>query len=93
MSTDKLSKAQISKAIQSGGYFDSWLTNLGQKLLANVAFPLVRDNLLGLVSNLASNVINKLERKISVKGAVGVEKGFTLFISSKDMNSIIKIIK
>ena len=31
MSTDiKLSKAQISKVIQSGGPFGSWLTNLGK---------------------------------------------------------------
>ena len=32
MSTDvKLSKAQISQIIQSGGSFGSWLTNLGKK--------------------------------------------------------------
>ena len=32
MSADiKLSKAQISKIIQSGGPFGSWLTNLGKK--------------------------------------------------------------
>ena len=40
----------------------------------------------GLVSNLASNAINKFERKIS-------RKGFTSFISKEDMNGIIKIIK
>ena len=33
------------------------------------------------------------ERKISGKGAVKVEKKFTLFISNKDMNDIIKITK
>ena len=32
MSTDiKLSNAQISKIIQSGGSFGSWLTNFGKK--------------------------------------------------------------
>ena len=32
MSTDnKLSEAQISKKIQSGGYFGSWLVNFGKK--------------------------------------------------------------
>ena len=32
MSTDiKLSKAQISKIIQSGGFFGSWLANLRKK--------------------------------------------------------------
>ena len=64
ISTDiKLGKAQISKIIQSGGSFGSWLANLGQKALTNVAIPLARDNLSGLVSNLASNAINKLEKK------------------------------
>ena len=48
----KLSKAQISKTIQSGGSFDSWLANLGKRALTNVAIPLARGNLPGLVSNL-----------------------------------------
>ena len=47
----------------------------------------------GLVSNITSNAINKFERKISGKGAVGAGKGFTLFILNEDMNDIIKIIK
>ena len=41
----KLSKAQISKIIQSGGSFGSWLDNLGKKALTNIAIPLARDNL------------------------------------------------
>ena len=59
-STDiKLSIAQISKIIQLGECFSSWLANLGKKkALANVAIPLARDNSPGLVSNLASNAIN-----------------------------------
>ena len=94
MSTDiKLSKAQISKIIQSGGSFGFWLDNLGQKALTNIAIPLARDNLPGLVSNLTSNTINKFERKISGKGAVRAEKGFTLFILNENMNGIIKIMK
>ena len=94
MSTDiKLSKAQISKIIQSGGSFGSWLGNLGKKVPTNIAIPLARDNLHKLVSTLASNAINKFERKISGKGAVRAGKGFTLFISNEDMNDIIKIIK
>ena len=48
----KLSKAQISKTIQSGGSFDSWLANLGKIALTNVAIPLARGNLPGLVNNL-----------------------------------------
>ena len=52
MPTDKkLSKAQISKLIESGGSFGSWLANLGKKAVTNVAIPLARDNLPGLVRN------------------------------------------
>ena len=61
--------------------------------LANVAIPLARNNLPGLVSNLASNAMNNFERKIRRKGAVRAGKGFTLFIRTEDMNGIIKIIK
>ena len=32
----KLSKAQISKIIQAGGSFGSWLGNLGNKALTNL---------------------------------------------------------
>ena len=52
----------------------------------------MRDNLPGLVSNSASNAINKSEQKISGKGALKAGKGFTLFISNEDVNDIIKII-
>ena len=81
MSTDiKLSKAQISKIIQSGGSFRSCLGNLGKKALTDVVIPVARDNLPRLVSKLTSNTINKFESKISGKGAVRAGKGFTLFI-------------
>ena len=68
VSTDiKLSRAQISKIIQSGEYFGSWLGNLGKKALANIAIPLARDNLPGVVGNLTSNSINKFVEKKSGK--------------------------
>ena len=89
----KLNKAQISQIIQAYGSLGSWLGNLGKKSLTKIAIPLARDNLPGLVSNLTSNGINKFERKISRKGAVRAGKGFALFISNKDMNDIIKIVK
>ena len=93
-STDiKLSKAQISKTIQADNSFSSWLGNLGKKALTKIAIPLPRDNLPGLVSNLTSKAIGKLERKISEKEVVRAEKGFTFFISNEDMNDFIKIIK
>ena len=94
MSTDiKLIKAQISKIIQSGGSFGSWLANVGKKALTKVAIPLARDSLPGLVSNLSSSAINRFDRKISGKRVVGAGKRFTLFISNEDMNDVIKTIK
>ena len=57
----QLSKAQIFKIIQSGGSFGSWLSNLGKKALTDLAIPLARENLPRLVSNLASNSINKFD--------------------------------
>ena len=59
----KLSKAQISKIIQSRKSFGSWLGNLGKKELTTMAISFARDNLPGLVCNLSSDVINKCERK------------------------------
>ena len=94
MSTDtKLSKTQISKIIQLGGSFGSWLGNLGKKALTNIAILLASDNLPWLVSNLTSNAINKFERKISRKEAARAGKGFALFVSNEDLNDIIKTIK
>ena len=94
MSTDiKLSETQISKIIQSSGSFGSWLASVDKNALINVAIPLARDTLPGLVSNLTSNAVNQFERKISGKGALRTDRGFTWFISNEDMNDIIKIIK
>ena len=64
MSADiKLSEAQICKIIDSSGSFGSWFGNLGKKALTNVAIPLARDNLPGLVSNLTSNAIKNIEKR------------------------------
>ena len=94
ISTDlRLSKTQISKIIQSVEHFGSWLSKLGKRALINIAIPLGRDNLSGLVRNLTSNVVNKFEGKVSGKGAVRARKGLTLFISNDDMNGVIKVIK
>ena len=98
MSTDiKLSKAKISKIIQSGGFLGSWLgktiIGLGKKVVTDLAIPFARDNLAGLVSSITSNTINKFEKEVNGKGNVRAVKGFTLFISNEDMNDIIKIIK
>ena len=49
--------------------------------ITDLVIPLARENFPRLVRNLASNTINKFERKISGKGAVRARKGFTLFTS------------
>ena len=94
MSTDiKLRKAQLSKIIQSGESFGSCLGYFRKKLLTNIAIPLARDSFPGLVINVTSNAIDKFETKIGGKGTVRAGKRFTLFISNKDMNDIIKVRK
>ena len=94
MSTDiSLSKTQISKIIKSRESFGYWLANFGNKALTNVAISLARNNLPGLVISLTSSAINKLDRKISGKGALRAGKEFILFISNEDTNDIIRIKK
>ena len=90
----KLSNAQISKIIQSCGSFGSCLAKLERKSLTNVAIPLARDNLPGLVSNLTSSAIKKLHRKISGKRVVREMINF-IYIKWRYewMDDIIKIIK
>ena len=89
----KLSKAQISKTIQSGGFLGSCLNRLGKKVVTDLATTFARVKLSRLVSNTASNAIKKFERRISGKRAVRTRKGFAFFISNEDMNDIIKMIK
>ena len=48
----KLSKPQISKITQSGGFFGFWSGNLGKKGLTNIAIPLANNNLPELVTHL-----------------------------------------
>ena len=77
MSTDvKLGKAQISRIIQSGRSFRSWLANLRKKAQTSIIIPLPRDNLFGLIGNVTSNALDIFERKLSVKGCVRAGKGF-----------------
>ena len=54
---------------------------------------LSKDVLPKLATKTTSSVLDKLERKISGKGAVRAEKGFTLFISNEDVDDIFKIVE
>ena len=66
--------------IWSGGFLRSMIDNLGKKVIPDLAILLARDNVPGLVSNLASNKMNKFQRKRSGKGAVRARKNlFCLF--------------
>ena len=88
-----LSKAQLWKISQFGGFLCNMLGNSSKDVITGLVIPLARDNFPVILSNLASNAINKFGRKISGKVAVRAGKRITVFISNEDMNDIIRIIK
>ena len=86
MSTDlKLSKAQISKIIQSGEFLGSLVSKLA---LIKVAAPLAKNILTPLEITAAASAIDaEIRRKIHGSGTT------TLIISSEEINDIMKIIQ
>ena len=88
MSTDiKVSKAQISKIIQSGRFLGSLLSKLAGPLM-NVAVPLAKNILAPLgITTAASTVDAGIQKKIHGSGTT------TLIISNKKMNDIIEIVQ
>ena len=88
MSTNvKLSKAQISKMIQSGGFLGSLLSKIAGPLM-KVAVPLAKYFLAPLVLKAAASAIDaRIQKKIHGSGTT------TLLISNKEMNDIMKIVK
>ena len=86
MSTDiKLSKAQISKIIQSGGFFGSLLSNVAG-LLMKVAAPLTQKVLAPLGLTAAMSAIDAgIQKKIHGSGTT------TSIIPNEEMNDIMKI--
>ena len=89
MSTDlKLSKAQISKIIQSGGFLGSLLSKLADPLM-KIAVPLAKNILAPLGTTAAASAIDAgiQKKKKHVSG------NMTLIISNEEMNDIIKIIQ
>ena len=88
MSTDlKLSKAQISKIIQSGGLLGSLLSKLAGSLMKG-AIPLAKNVLPPLGITAAASAIDaRIKKKIHGSGT-------TILISShKEMNDIMKIVQ
>ena len=88
MSTDlKLSKAQISKIIQSGGFLGSLLSKLAGPFM-KVAVPLAKNTLAPLrITTPASAIDAKIQKKIHGSGTT------TLIVSNKEMNNVIKIVQ
>ena len=85
-STDvKLSKAQISKRIQSGWFLGSLLCKLAGPLM-KVAIPLAKNNIAPLEITAAASAI---DAEIKKKHGLGTT---TLIISNEEMNDIIKIV-
>ena len=87
MSTDlKLSKAPISKIIQSGGFLGSLLSKLAGPLM-KVAIPLAKNVLAPLGITAAASAIDAgIKKKIHGSGT-------TLIISNEEMNDIMKIVQ
>ena len=91
MSTDiKLSKAQISKIIQSGGFLGSLLIKFAGPL-KKVAVPLAK-NILALlgITAAASAIDAGIRNKIHGSGC---PSSTALIISNKEMNDIMKIVQ
>ena len=88
MSTDlKLSKAKISKIIQSGGFLGSLLSKLADPLM-KVAIPLAKNVLAPLGITAAASAIDAgIQKKIHGSGTT------TLIISNEEMNDIMKIVQ
>ena len=87
-STDiKLSKAQITKIIQSGGFLGSLLSKLAGPLM-KVAAPSAKNVLAPLVITATASAIDAgIQKKIHGSGTT------TLIISDEEMNDIIKIVQ
>ena len=88
MSTDlTLSKAQISKTIQSGGFLGSLLSKLAGPLM-KIAIPLAKNVLAPLGITAAASAIDAgIQKKIHGSGTT------TLIISNEEMNDIMKIVQ
>ena len=87
MSTDiKLSKAQISKIIQSGGFLGSLLSKLAGPLM-KVTITLAKYILASLgITAAASEIDAGIQKRIHRSGTT------TLIISDEEMNDIMKIV-
>ena len=89
----KPNKSQLAKMIQSGRCLSKNFKNLGKYVSSDLAVPLAKDVLPDVATKATLSVIDKLERKISRKGAIWAGRRFNLFISNEKIDDIIKIIE
>ena len=83
----KLSKTQLSKMIQSGGFLENLLCKLAGPLM-KVAVPLAKNVLAPLGISAATSAIDgSIKKKMLSSGMT------TLIISNDEMNDILKIVK
>ena len=88
----KLSKAQIKKKIESGGFLCKLLSKLAGPLM-KAAMPLAKNVLAPLGLTTAMSAIDgSIQKKIHGSGATK-NAGVKLIIEQEDMNDIMKIIK
>ena len=88
----KLSKAQIKKLIQSGGFLGKFLSKLAGPLM-KVAMPLAKNVLVPLGLTAAMSAIDgSIQKKIHDSGATK-GAGVKLIIEQEDMNDIMKMIE
>ena len=96
MSTDiRLSKAQISKIIQSGGFLRSLLSKLSGPLM-KVAIPLAKNVLAPLGTTAAASAIDAgIQKKRHSSGHLSSSAPWitTLIIPNKKMNVTMKIVQ
>ena len=83
----------MSRIFQSGGLLGKTLGDLGKKALLDISVPLAKDVFPKLATKATLSILDKSVRKVSGKGAVRAGKGFTLFISNKNMDDISKIVE
>ena len=82
----KLSKAQIKKLIQSGGFLGKLFSKLAGPLM-KVALPLAKNVLAPLGLTVAMSAIDRgIQKKIH-------DSGVELIIEQEDMNDIMKIVE
>ena len=90
ISTDiKLSKAQVTKIMQSGGFLGSLLSKLAGPLM-KVAIPLAKNILAPLGITAAASAIDAgIQKKKKIRGSGTA----TLIIFNEEMNDIMKIVQ